>query len=251
MGQTKKKQSQNKKGGVSVGSPKIAAQRVEPAAQPADPAQDKAAVTPAAPAQPVAAPAAAPAASARKKLTPVRLALMIAAIVLACFIVVMIVLLVLPPRHPGENEYYLPDLREEQVDSIAAYNEEHNTRYCYPSFNLSGLYSTQDAAAYYDGRVAVLLYEQFTYDETSCELYIQTDEEDTFNIFHSLPTMTSDFGIYNEDAGLDIEVYSAETNGVWYARAAHDGCLYRFRIDAETEGQYRNIVMAVLFCYVD
>lgn len=248
MGQTKKKQSQNKKGGVSVGSPKIAAQRTEPAAQPADPAPDKAALEAAAPEK-----GAAPAAAAKspKKLSPARLALMIAAVVLACFVIVMIIVLVLPPRHPGQDEYYLPDLREEQIDSIAAYNEEHGTGYCYPSFNLSGLYSTQEAAAYYDGRVAVLLYEQFTYDDTTCELYIQTDEEDTFNIFHSLPTMTSDFGIYNEDAGLDIEVYSAETNGVWYARAAHDGCLYRFRIDAETEGQYRNIVMAVLFCYVD
>ncbi len=247
MGQTKKKQSQNKKGGVSVGSPKIAAQRTEPAAQPADPAPDKAALEAAAPEKGAASAAPAAAAKSPKKLSPARLALMIAAVVLACFVIVMIIVLVLPPRHPGQDEYYLPDLREEQIDSIAAYNAEHGTGYCYPSFNLSGLYSTQEAAAYYDGRVAVLLYEQFTYDDTTCELYIQTDEEDTFNIFHTLPTMSPSFGINDEDAGIQVSIDAAETNGVWYARAAYKGCLYRFRIKAESEEKYMNIVQAVFF----
>lgn len=166
MSQNNKKQSRNKKGGVSVGTPQIAAQRtVKTEAELAAPAAE---VKPAAAPAPVKATPAKAAHEEAKKPFPLRAVLIAAAVVIACFIVVMVIVLVVP-RNSGPQE----------IDSIAAYNDDHGTDYLYPdpdnNPNTSDLYTEMHTYVYSEGWSDKLLHVSYYYAGIRCDLYVQLD----------------------------------------------------------------------------
>ncbi len=202
-----------------------------PAAQPAP--DEHRADTPAA--------AEAPAAAARRgKFDPAaqrRTLVIVLAAVLVCAIALALILLLVPePTSPGPDSYQFRDLRETKIESIAAYNEENQTNFCFstPTEAMENNFSST-CYLYEAGRVDVLLRQSVSYSSATLDLYMQIDPEDTIDLFRSYTNLPEKINLREDDS---LPVLYSETDGLYLACVTYGEVTYYLRMDCSADNHF-------------
>lgn len=169
----------------------------------------------------------------QKKGFNARTALIIAAVVLACFVVVMAIVLIVPKNSASQTK----------IESVAAYNEEHGTDFLYPvpPAQTAELYTDMETFVYRSGWSDQMLRVNFRYVDNLCTLYIQMDadadlasqEAYSFLKEYNGLNRTQNYAMQNSDGVFSIRY--KEQGGTYFAKFEADGAVYYLNVD--TEGQ--------------
>ena len=178
-----------------------------------------------------------------------RTILIVAAILLACFVVVMAIVLIVP--HAGASN-------ETEIESIQAYNEEHGTDYLYPDppQQTADLYTNKHTYLYRKGLSDQMLRMQFTYAGSNyCTFYVLLDadadlaEEETFSFLQNYTNLNREQTWAVSSGGDSFTVQYRKQGGAYFAKFGTDGALYYLNVESESsdpDGYFGTIVYTII-----
>lgn len=177
-----------------------------------------------------------------------RTILIAAACVLACAVIVLAIVLIVPHGSSAERKEY---------ESIAAYNEAHGTDYLYPipPEQTAELYTNMHTYLYRTGWSDRLLHVQFTYVENDCDLYIPLEAKDdllqdeNFAFLGEFVDLNHELNFVSADKLKTITINYRSQSNIYYAGFTENGTDYYLKIDsnvADSEGYFRTILYTII-----
>lgn len=159
-----------------------------------------------------------------------RTILIVAAILLACFVVVMAIVLIVP---------HAASANETEIESVEAYNKEHGTDYLYPDPRpqTADLYTNMHTYLYRSGWADRMLRVQFTYVDNYCNLYIQLDadddlaKEEAFSFLQNFTNLTDEIFLGDNDLPVEYK----DQGGNYFAKFEVDNTIYYLNVDSKAE----------------
>lgn len=169
-----------------------------------------------------------------------RTILIVAAILLACFVVVMAIVLIVPHGSSAERQEYT---------SIEAYNEEHGTNYLVPVIpdQTADLYTDRQTYLYSSGWYDLMLLFHFNYAGNLCDFYIQLDKDEDLASRENFAFL-SDYNNFDERwiiGSADTEFRYRERNGCFLTKMETDDAIYYLSVETDNENLFFTVIGTV------
>ena len=171
--------------------------------------------------------------------------LIAAACVLACAVIVLAIVLIVPHGSSAERKEY---------ESIAAYNEAHGTDYIVPAIpsQTAELYTDRQTYVYRAGWSDLLLQMQFNYSGNSCNYYIQPDKEedlaarDGFTFLAEYDDLDKSWTVSLPESSGDTTFRYRKVGGRFLTKVETEDAIYYLSVDSEgQEGIFTTVTTAV------
>lgn len=172
------------------------------------------------------------------------------ACVLACAVIVLAIVLIVPHDSAAERQEY---------PSIEAYNEEHGTDYLCPVYpeQTADLYTDRQTYLYRSGWYDLLLQLHFNYSDHGCDFYIQPDKDDDLAAREGFAFLAP-YGDLDRSQYVSFSTSSAPTefryrelSGSFYTRVETEDVVYYLCVQTDNKDLFFTVVSTVFYDLID